>query len=154
MLKKLGITFWFLLYALAAQQPDFQYKVSLARVNQPGAQATSEPGDLSGAWSGTIEVNGKAQTVYLILRREADGLTATIGPNADRQAPVRDFRAREGRVEFTQGRGRFEFTLEAGRLTGGTLLPGYVRVRTLKELQSAVNRVDAMAAAELAKENL
>lgn len=91
--------------------------------------ALSLAADVTGNWSGTLEFNRdgetRSSTALLILKQEANKVTGSIGPDADRRYAIKNGTIEENRitieVEPEDGPAKvlITLTLQAdGRITG------------------------------------
>jgi len=114
--------------------------------------------DFSGTWSGSFDIhyaNGRVEndSAWLVLQQSGTGVTGTAGPDADKQAPIRDVAVAGNTLRFvtdsTQGKTlQFVLTRDANSLTGeanGDIQNDHVRVvvSTTRRTATAATAVPA-----------
>ena len=93
------------------------------------AAATLAAGDLTGKWSGSFNFTRpdgekRDDQAYMVLKQEGETVTGTVGPNVDRQWPLKNGKLQGQKLTFEvqpEGDGplvKFDLTFEGERIHG------------------------------------
>lgn len=98
--------------------------------------------DATGKWSGSFIITMEGQTrddvAYMVLTQEGAKITGTVGPNAERQWPIKTGTIDGNKIKLqvvpTEGPtvATFDLTLDGDRMTGDCVAEGEGRKMTAK----------------------